>query len=94
MADMVYDALVEPVQTVTEACVANNVEGVDLEPLDSVGVSTTGIGGVGADGELYKVDASLQDKERINARLAMAGVFLTILLEIVSGQPLTHFFGL
>jgi ferrochelatase len=94
MADMVYDALNEPVQTVTEACVANNIEGVDLEPLDSLGVSTTGVGGVGADGDLYKIDGSLPNKERINARVAMAGVFLTILLEIVSGQPLTHFFGL
>lgn len=94
MADMVYDALNEPVQTVTEACVANNIDGVDLEPVDAMGVSMTGIGGVGADGELYKIDESLLSKERLNARVAMAGVFLTILLELVSGQPLTHFFGL
>jgi ferrochelatase len=94
MADMVYDALVEPAQTVTEACVANNIDGVDLEPMDAMGVSMTGIGGVGADGELYKIDESLQSKERLNARVAMAGVSLTILLELVSGQPLTHFFGL
>jgi ferrochelatase len=95
MADMVYEALVEPSQSVTEACVANNIEGVDLEPLDSVaGISLTGVGGVGADGDLYKVDASLQNKERINARVAMAGVLLTIILELVSGQPLTHFLGL
>lgn len=95
MADMVYEALIEPSQSVTEACVANNIEGVDLEPLDSVaGISLTGVGGVGADGDLYKVDASLQNKERINARVAMAGVLLTIVLELVSGQPLTHFLGL
>lgn len=94
MADMVYDALVEPAQTVTETCIANNIEGVDLEPLDSVAVSTTGVGGIGADGELYKVDPSLENTERINARVAMAGILLTILLEIASGQPLTHFFGL
>lgn len=95
MADMVYEALVEPSQSVTEACVANNIEGVDLEPLDSVaGISLTGVGGIGADGDLYKVDAALQNKERINARVAMAGVLLTVLLELVSGKPLTHFFGL
>lgn len=95
MADMVWEALIEPTQSVTEACVANNIEGVDLEPLDSVaGISLTGVGGVGADGDLYKVDVTLQRKERINARVAMAGVLITILLEIVSGQPLTHFLGL
>jgi hypothetical protein len=48
-----------------------------------------GIGGVGADGDLYKIDRSLQSKESINAWVAMAGAFLMILLEIVSGQPLT-----
>jgi ferrochelatase len=95
MADMVHEALVEPTQSVTEVCVANNIEGVDLEPLDSIaGISLTGVGGVGADGDLYKVDAILQNKERVNARVAMAGVLLTILLELVSGKPLTHFFGL
>ena len=95
MADMVHEALLEPAQTVTETCVANNIEGVDLEPLDSIaGISLTGVGGVGADGDLFEVDKALQNKERINARVAMAGVLCTLLLEIVSGQPLTHFFGL
>ena len=94
MADMVYEALVEPSQSVTEVCVANNIEGVDLEPLDSIaGITLTGVGGVGADGDLYQVDASLQNKERINARVAMAGVLLTIVVELVSGKPLTHLFG-
>jgi ferrochelatase len=94
MADMVYDALLEPSLSVTEACVANNVGSIDLEPLDSVGVGLTGVGGVGADGELYQVNPSLQNKERINARVAMAGVLVTILLELLSGKPLTHFLGL
>lgn len=89
MADMIYDALVEPAQTVTEACIANNVEGVDLVPLDTLDVSTTGVAGVGKD-----IDESLFNKERINARVAMAGVLFTIVLELVSGQPLTHFLGL
>jgi protoporphyrin/coproporphyrin ferrochelatase len=93
MADMVYEALMEPSQTVTEACVANNIEGVNLERFDD-SVAVTGVLGVGADGDLYQVDgSSLQTKERINARVAMAGVLLTILLELTSGQPLTHFFG-
>lgn len=95
MADMVYEALMEPTQTVTEACIANNIEGLDLQSLDdSMAVSAGGVGGVGADGDLYQVEGSLQSKERINARAAMAGVLLTILLEFVSGQPLTHFLGL
>jgi hypothetical protein len=87
MADMAYDALIELAQTVMEACVANNIKGMDLEPLDTIGVSMTGIGGVGADEELYKVDESLQSKEHLNAQVAMAGVFLTILLDLISGQP-------
>eukprot|EP00980_Cylindrotheca_fusiformis_P004676 scaffold992_cov116-Cylindrotheca_fusiformis.AAC.11 len=73
MADMIYDALVEPAQTVTEACIANNVEGVDLMPLDTLDVSTTGVAGVGKE-----IDEALFDKERINARVAMAGVLLTL----------------
>jgi len=37
MADMVYEALMEPAQTVTETCIANNIEGLDLETLDDSG---------------------------------------------------------
>lgn len=56
MADMVYEALNEPAQTVTETCIANNIEGIDLKALDeSVAVSAGGVGGVGADGDLYKI---------------------------------------
>ncbi|KAL3907719.1 MAG: hypothetical protein SGILL_008760 [Bacillariaceae sp.] len=93
MADMVYEALTEPSQTVTEACVANNIEGVDLERFDD-SVAVTGVLGVGADGDLYQVEGSLEDRERINARAAMAGVLFTILLEFALGQPLTNFLGL
>lgn len=58
MADMVYEALNEPAQTVTEICIANNIEGIDLEALDeSVAVSAGGVGGVGADADLYKTKA-------------------------------------
>ncbi|KAL3942989.1 MAG: hypothetical protein SGBAC_002896 [Bacillariaceae sp.] len=88
MADMIHDALSEPLQTVTEACVANNVEGVDLVPLD-MELSTTGVAGVGKD-----IDEAWFNTERINARVAMTAVALTLLLELVSGQPLTHYLGL
>jgi len=40
ITDMVYEALNEPAQTVTETCIANNIEGIDLEALgESVAVS-------------------------------------------------------
>jgi len=56
MADMVYEALNEPAQTVTEICIANNIEGIDLSGMDvSQAVSAGGVGGVGADGDLYKI---------------------------------------
>ena len=58
MADMVYEALNEPAQTVMETCIAMNIEGIDLTSLDdSVAVSAGGVGGVGADGDLYKIKA-------------------------------------
>ena len=64
MAEMVHDALNEPAQTVTEACVANNVGDLDLStPLDddTIGVGATGVGGVGADGPLYSGSSSVLD---------------------------------
>lgn len=90
VADMVYEALMEPSQTVTEACVANNIEGLDLEPLDdSMAVSIGGVGGIGADGDLYRlIDSPLESQERLGARAAIAGVALAILLELANGQPL------
>lgn len=51
MADMVYEALNEPAQTVTEICIANNIEGIADDSIVSVG----GVGGLGADGDLYKI---------------------------------------
>ena len=56
MADMVYEALNEPAQTVTETCIANNIEGLDLQAVDdAMIVNAGGIGGVGADSDLYKI---------------------------------------
>jgi protoporphyrin/coproporphyrin ferrochelatase len=54
MADMVVDALQEPVQTVTEACVNNMVfpRGGDND-LERLGINAGGVQGVGAEGDLY-----------------------------------------
>ncbi|CAB9520694.1 Ferrochelatase-2, chloroplastic [Seminavis robusta] len=91
MADMVMDALEEPAQTVTEACVANNVGDVELQPLDErVGISTVGVGGVGAGDE----EVLLKEPERLLARIAIAGVFITFLVELFSGSSMVDlFFG-
>ena len=74
MADMVFEALNEPAQTVTEACVANNVDNVDLAtPLDdeTVGVGATGVGGVGADAPLFATSSPPSTKS-ITARRNMS----------------------
>jgi len=89
MADMVMEALSEPVQTVTEACVANNVGDVELQTLDER-LGITGVGGVGGGDP---VAARLREKERINGRVAMIGVAATIMVELLSGQSITHLFG-
>jgi len=96
MADLVVDALSEPVQTVTEACVANMVS---LQSLDDRFISTTGIQGVGADGELIstlKVPSkqALKEQERLTARVAMAGVVVALLVELFNGQSLVTMFGM
>jgi hypothetical protein len=41
-------------------------------------------------GSSISSNSELQITERVNARVAMAGVALTILLELFSGKPLTH----
>jgi ferrochelatase len=93
MADIVAEALAEPTQTVTEACVANNCGDFELNTInDSLGINSAGVGGVGAKAELIK--SKLQEKERINGRVAMAGVLATLLLELLSGKSLTHLFGI
>lgn len=105
MADMVYDALIEPVQTVTEACVANNIEGVDLEPIDSAEISVTGVGGVGADAELYNINSNSsssssrlqqqQQNDDFPIEIGVAAVLLAFFVEKMNlFQPPTHLFGL
>jgi hypothetical protein len=66
---------------------AKKLGGGKIPPFLAIAAAILGIGGVGADEELYKVDESLQSKEHLNAQVAMAGVFLTILLDLISGQP-------
>ena len=90
MADMVMDALAEPTQTVTEACIANNCGSVEQDFDQRLGF--TGIQGVGAEQGLRK-DARLQDKERLNGRIAMLGFAITVFIELVRGQSISHMLG-
>lgn len=89
MADMVMGALSEPVQTVTEACVANMVANIQDERL---GINAAGIQGVGAEGDVYN-RRDWKEKERLNARVAMFGVLVTLLVELVNGKSLVNLFG-
>ncbi|KAK1744972.1 ferrochelatase [Skeletonema marinoi] len=67
MADMVADALSEPSQTITEACVANNVGNLELEPVSNqLEISSAGVGGVGFDDNLAY--SSKMRKDRLEAR--------------------------
>lgn len=53
LADMVADALNEPSQSITEACVANNVGNLALESVSRhMEISSAGVGGVGYDDDL------------------------------------------
>jgi ferrochelatase len=94
LADLVKEALEEPIQTVTEACVANMV--ANIEPDEQTRFSVVaGVQGVGAEGALFPsspVEAKLKDKERLNARIAMAGVLVTLLVELANGKSLVHMF--
>lgn len=94
MADMVVEALNEPSQSVTEVCVANNVELVeDLDAGEGV-ISSAGVGGVGAGDVLVgKTKMRLGDGERINGRIAILGVVGSIVVELMSGKPLTQLFN-
>jgi len=123
LAAMVVQALEEPAQTVTEACVANRVAGigVELQPPDEEpeGIfNTAGVqgatGGAGGGGgwirglqqQQRRKDSSssvtatefsspgaLKEKERLNARVAMVGVLITILVELFNGKSLVQMFG-
>jgi ferrochelatase len=104
MADMVAEALSEPSLSVTEACVANNVGDIQNEEqlrLERLGISSAGIAGVGADDDLrakqqskaakQSSSTSLTMTERLNGRVAIAGIILTLAFEYLFGQPMTQF---
>jgi protoporphyrin/coproporphyrin ferrochelatase len=87
MADMVVQALEDPSQSVTEACIANNCGSIEQDYDSRVGL--TGIQGVGAEQDI-RAKSRLQNQERINGRVAMIGFAMTLLVELVSGQPISH----
>lgn len=92
MADMVVEALDQPSQSVTEACVANNVGTIDYLD-DTSDISSAGIGGVGAattfsstgvHGELKNVEK--ESRERFLGRVAIVAVAATVLIETLGGK--------
>jgi len=93
MADMVVEALNEPSQSVTEVCVANNVElGEDLVSAEGV-ILSAGVGGAGTGGVLIgKNRIKFGDGERINGRIAIIGVLVSLALELMNGKPLMQLF--
>jgi len=96
MADMVMEALQEPAQTVTEACVANMVVNIDNSGLleDSPQLIVAGVQGVGGGGGgesslLYQAgQRQLEQQERLVSRIAMAGGGLILLVEMINGRSL------
>jgi protoporphyrin/coproporphyrin ferrochelatase len=104
MADMVVEALSEPVQTVTEACVANMVSDLVVEQAgaslyyDSINVA--GVQGVGGttdtldNNALYQLgQRTLEQQERSVSRIAMLGVAITLLAELFNGRSLINTLG-
>lgn len=81
MADMVVEALEEPAQTVTEACVANN-----CGEMEDISVNEQMMAVVNQDNK--------DDVERLNGRIAMMGVAGTFLMEMFNGNSITKMFGL
>ena len=78
MADLVVEALQEPTQSVTEACVTNNVGNVELQAIDErLGINTAGVQGVGGTGVV---------QERWTGRVAIFLVATILFVEFISGQ--------
>jgi len=92
MADLIAESLSGPTQSVSEACVANNVN------LDVSGDATGSTSSGGSTGRRPEVDLNgimgMKDVERINGQFAMVGVVGTVLWEALSGKGLLHMFGL
>lgn len=89
MADMVYESLYQPAQSVTEACVANNVGLVNIDVDD---ISSAGVGGVGANDELQSQNR-LKGEERFYGRIAIVAIATTILMELMNGKSIGTLFG-
>jgi len=91
MADMVVEALSQPSQSVTEACVANNVGLVDLD--DSTELSSAGVGGVGYNDDLTSRGVRIKADERFYGRMAIVAVVVSVMIEVLSGKSVTNLFG-
>lgn len=89
MADMVVEALSQPSQSVTEACVANNVGLVDLDQEDVSSINSAGVGGVGFGDELLS-QVRLKADERFYGRMVLVALGGAVLVEGLSGN-LFHF---
>lgn len=87
MADMIVEALNQPSQSVTEACVANNVGLVDLDDDFKGDINSAGVGGVGYNDELQS-QVRLKAEERFYGRIAIMGVITAVLIEVLSGRPI------
>ena len=55
-------------------------------------ITSEGVGGVGGGDALAGTAMRLQDGEKWNGRLAMVGIAATVVIELLSGKPLTHLF--
>lgn len=91
MADLVVESLSGPIQSVSEACIANNVDvevAIEVEGAEGLGRRPeVDIGGVvGMNGA--------REAEMLNGQFAIAGVVGTVLWEVLSGKGLLHLFGL
>jgi protoporphyrin/coproporphyrin ferrochelatase len=105
MADMVVEALSEPAQTVTEACVANMVSDLVVEQAGSSlyfdSINVAGVQGVGGTTgtldngtALYQLgQKTLEQQERTISRIAMLGVAITLLAELFNGRSLINTLG-
>jgi ferrochelatase len=83
MADMIVEALNMPSQSVTEACVANNVGLVDVEGDFKGDISSAGVGGVG-----YNDDVQRKADDRLFSMMATIAVVAAGVIQVLSGKPL------
>jgi len=88
MADMIVEALNMPSQSVTEACVANNVGLVEGD--FKADISSAGVGGVGFSDRSPKqsFQERLKADERFFGRIVAFAVVTAALIEVLSGKPL------